>query len=205
MSASLENTTMALLRAAKAGDTRATSRLLERYRDRLLQVVSLLIGKRRSGLLEDEEDLVQDTLLEAFQGLASFTPSSDGALLHWLARIAENNLRDAARRQKALKRGEGRVRPRADLSSAFLRSSIFPGREPTPSEVAMGHELAQRAEAVLVGFPERERRVFVMRRLCEVPFEQIAAELGLASAAVARSLYSRLMARLLARLSDPPD
>jgi RNA polymerase sigma factor (sigma-70 family) len=202
MATPTENTTLILLRAAQAGDADATNRLFERYRDRLLQVVSLQLGKRRSALLEDEEDIVQDTLLKAFQNLGSFTPRSDGALLHWLARLAENNLRDAVRRERAQKRGEGRVRPRADLSSAFLMSSIFSSGEPSPSQVAAAGELAEKVETLLIELPERERRAFVMRCLCAASFEEVAAELGLGSAATARSFYSRMMARLLAELPD---
>ena len=148
MPGSPDDTTLVLLRAAQAGDARATNQLFERYRDRLLQVVSLLLGKRRSWLLEDEEDLVQDTLLKAFQNLGGFTPNSEGALLHWLSRMAENNLRDAVRRQRSLKRGEGRVRPRVDFSSAFLMSSIYPGGEPTPSQVAERNELVEQVDRV---------------------------------------------------------
>ena len=199
-----DDTTLLLLRAAQAGDAQANNRLFARHRDRLLQIVSLLVGKRRSGLLEDEEDIVQDTLLKAFRTLGSFTPRSEGAFIHWLSKLAENNLRDAVRRERAQKRGEGRVRPRADLSSAFLMSSIFPGREPSPSEVAVSLELVEQAETLLIELPERERRLFVMRRMCDASYESIAVELGLASAATARSLYSRLMARLLAQLSDRP-
>jgi RNA polymerase sigma-70 factor (ECF subfamily) len=202
MAAAPEDTTLVLLRAAQAGDALATNRLFERYRDRLLQVVSLLVGKRRSGLLEDEEDLVQDTLLKAFQNLGSFTPQSEGALLHWLSRLAENNLRDAVRREGAQKRGEGRVRRRADLSSAFLMSSVFPGGGPTPSQVAAGHELADQVEELLLALPERDRRLFVLRRLCDLSFDEIAAEMDLGSPATIRSLYSRLMARLVAQLPD---
>jgi len=198
-----DEASLALLRAAQAGDAGATNRLFERYRDRLLQVVSLLIGKRRAGLLEDEEDIVQDALLKAFQNLGSFTPRSEGSLLHWLSKLAENDLCDAVRRERAMKRGDGRVRPRADLSSAFLVTSMFPGDEPTPSQVAAAGELAEQVEGLLLELPERERRAFVMRRLCGTSFEEIAAELGLASAATARSFYSRLMARLVARLPDP--
>ena len=195
---------MILLGAAQAGDGEAVNRLFERYRDRLLQVVSLLLGKRRSGLLEDEEDVVQETLLKAFRNLGSFTPNSEGSLLHWLSKLAENSIRDLARRQRAQKRGEGRVRPRADLSSAFLMSSIFAGHEPTPSAVAVGHELAARVEELLIGLPERDRRAFVMRALCNAPLEEIADELGMSSAAAARVFYSRLMARLVSLLPDPP-
>jgi len=196
--------TLLQLRAAQAGDRDAAEQLFTRYRDRLLQVVSLLLGRRRSGLLEDEEDIVQDTLLKAFQNLGSFTPRSEGTLLHWLARLAENSLRDAVRREHAQKRGEGRVRPRVDLSSAFLMSSIFPGREPTPSQVAQEHELVLQVESLLLALPERERRLFVLRRLCDLSFEEIGAELDLGSPATIRSLYSRMMTRLVAQLPDLP-
>ena len=80
---------------------------------------------------------------------------------------------------------------------------MFPGDEPTPSQVASRNELASQVETLLLELPERERRAFVLRRLCGTSFEEIAAELGLASAATARSFYSRLMARLLAKLPDP--
>jgi RNA polymerase sigma factor (sigma-70 family) len=117
--------------------------------------------------------------------------------------MAENNLRDAVRREQAQKRGEGRVRPRADPPSAFLVSSVFPGGGPTPSQVAAGHELAEQVEELLVALPERERRLFVLRRLCELSFEEIAAEMEeLGSPATIRSLYSRLMARLVAQLPE---
>jgi RNA polymerase sigma factor (sigma-70 family) len=203
MSESAHDTTMLLLRAAQAGDGPATNQLFERYRDRLLQIVSLLLAKRRGGLLEDEEDIVQDTLLKAFQNLGSFTPRSQGSLLHWLAKLAENNLRDARRREQTEKRGAGRVRSPASLGSSLLISSIFPGREPSPSQVARGAELALQLESLLISLPESKRRVFVLRQLCNVGFDEIAAELGLGGAASARSLYSRTMTELSARFPGP--
>jgi len=190
------------LRAAQAGDRAAAEQLLTRYRDRLLQIVSLLMARRRGDLLEDEEDIVQDTLLEAFLNLEGFEPRSEGAFLHWLARIAENKLRDSVRRQERLKRGGGRVRPRADLSAAFLLSSLVPGKEPTPSQAAGAQELTERVESALIALPERERRVFVLRRLCGLSNEEVAAELGLGGASSARSLYSRTLARLSSLLPE---
>jgi RNA polymerase sigma-70 factor (ECF subfamily) len=198
------NTTLILLRAAQAGEVQAMDQLLERYRDRLLQVVALLLGRRRSGLLEDAEDLVQDTLLDAFHDLRSFTPRTEGAFLHWLSKLAANNLRDAVRRGNAQRRGGGRVRPRADLSTAFLVRSVFPGTEPSPSQVAERNELYEQLEALLIALPEHERRAFVMRRLCDASYDEVATELGLANAASARALYSRTMTRVLAQLPDSP-
>ena len=43
----------------------------------------------------------------------------------------------------------------------FLLSSLFAGREATPSQVAGAHELSERVESALIALPERERRVFV--------------------------------------------
>ena len=47
-----------------------------------------------------------------------------------------------------------------------------------------------------------ERRGFVMRRLCDLTFEEIAGELDLAGAASARALYSRVLTHLSERLPD---
>jgi RNA polymerase sigma-70 factor (ECF subfamily) len=194
--------TLVELRAAQAGDRAAAEQLFARYRDRLLEVVSLLRAKRRRDLLEDEEDIVQESLLAAFLNLEEFEPRSEGAFLHWLTRIAENKLRDALQRRQTLKRGEGRVRLRADLPESFLLSSLFPGREATPSQVAGTQELADRVESAVIALPDRERRVFVMRRLCGLSFEELSEELGLGGAASARKLYSRVLAHLSARLPD---
>ena len=193
------------LRAAQAGDREALERLFTRYRDRVLQVVSILLARRRTDLSWDEEDVVQDTLLEAFRSLEEFEPRSAGAFLHWLSRLAENNLRDAVRRQRARKRGGGRVRPMADLSGSYLVSSVLSGRAPAPSEAARSNELLERIESALIALPERERRVFVMRKLCGLPYEQIARELGLQAESSASSLYSRVLAQLSSRLSGPPE
>ena len=195
--------TLLELRAAQSGDREAAERLFARYSDRLLEVVSLLLARRRGELLEDEEDIVQESLLDAFQHLGDFEPRSEGAFLHWLSRIAENNLREAARREQTLKRGEGRVRRRADLSGSLLVSSLFPGHEPTPSQAAGSRELAERIEAVVIALPEQERRAFVLRKLCNLSFEEIAGELGQGTAASVRKLYSRALAHLGTRLPDP--
>jgi len=194
--------TLLQLRAAQAGDSEAAQQLFARYRERLLQVVCLLRAKLVRDLAEDEEDIVQDALLAAFRKLDGFEPRSEGAFLHWLSKLAENRLRDTYRRQRTRKRGEGRERAFADLSGSVLISSLFPGKEPAPSELARANELGERIEAAVIALPERERRAFVMRRMCGLPFEQIADELGLATAGSARKCYSRLLANLSARLPE---
>ena len=61
-------------------------------------------------------------------------------------------------------------------------------------------ELVERIELAVISLPERERRAFVMRRLCELSFEEIAVELELGGASSARSLYARALGRLSSRI-----
>lgn len=195
------NETLVLLEAAQAGDAGAADRLLGRYRGRVLQIVSLRLRRRRGDLLHLEEDIVQETLLDAFQGLQSFEPHGEAGFLHWLAKLAENNIHDAGRRAAAEKRGGGCVRPMADLGeSGGLSSSIFPGKEPTPSQWAEGQEREEWLESALLALPDRQRRVIELRRLCGLSFAEVAKELDLASESSARSLFSRAMAELSTHL-----
>src|ERR671917_1637558 len=84
-----------LISRARAGDGEAFRELTEPYR-RELQVHCY----RMLGSLQDAEDLLQDTLLAAWQGLGAF--EGRASIRTWLYRIATNRclnaLRSATRR-----------------------------------------------------------------------------------------------------------
>jgi RNA polymerase sigma-70 factor, ECF subfamily len=85
----------ALFAAAKAGDEESFRRLLDQYRGELQVHCYRILGSA-----EDAEDALQETLLSAWQGLASF--EGRASLRTWLYRIATsrclNALRSASRR-----------------------------------------------------------------------------------------------------------
>ena len=80
-----------MLRRARAGDEQAFRALTDPYR-RELQVHCY----RMTGSLTDAEDMLQETLLAAWRGLAGFQERS--SLRSWLYRIATNQCLNALRR-----------------------------------------------------------------------------------------------------------
>src|SRR5262245_65711560 len=80
----------AVLEHARAGDERAFRELTDPYR-RELQVHCY----RMTGSLTDAEDMLQETLLAAWRGLAGFRERS--SLRSWLYRIATNQCLNAVR------------------------------------------------------------------------------------------------------------
>ena len=79
-----------LLAQAQAGDGDAFAQLIDPYR-RELQVHCY----RFLGSVQDAEDALQDTLLSAWQGLASF--EGRASVRTWLYRVATSRCLDALR------------------------------------------------------------------------------------------------------------
>jgi RNA polymerase sigma-70 factor (ECF subfamily) len=83
-----------LLARHVAGDTAAFGELVGRHRDRLWAVALRTLGDR-----EDAADAVQDALLSAYRGAASFRGGA--AVTTWLHRIVVNACIDLVRRRAA--------------------------------------------------------------------------------------------------------
>jgi len=82
------------VRLAQAGDKRAFEALVVKYQRRIARHVARYV--RRAA---DVEDVVQDTFIRAYRGLASFR--GDSAFYSWLYRIATNVALSALARNPA--------------------------------------------------------------------------------------------------------
>src|SRR5512140_2763440 len=85
----------ALLRRAREGTPEALEMLYERVAPRLLAFVRLRLGRTLRAQLESR-DILQATLLKSFEHLHEFEQSDSASLMAWLARIAENEIRERA-------------------------------------------------------------------------------------------------------------
>ena len=183
----------ALVLAAQAGDQAAFETLVGAYRRELLVHCYRMLGS-----LSDAEDLVQETLLRAWEKRATLTsPQSYRA---WLYRIATNlclnRLRSVARRSLPEE-----IYPPSDPSSPAPKRVQEPvWLEPFPDELLVDpqsdpEDQALRQEQISLAFlvalqhltPAR-RAVLLLREVLEWPASEVAEWLDLSVPAVNSAL-----------------
>ncbi len=164
----------ALLEASTRGDREAFQRLAEPYR-RELQ----LHCYRMLGSLQDAEDLVQETFLRAWRGLAGF--KGDASFRSWLYRIATNVCLTALAKRASARRAlpETQAPPAAsDQMPEGAPATEIAWLEPYPDAALEGiaddapgpdaryelHEAVQLAfVAAIQLLPPRQRAVLLLR------------------------------------------
>ena len=184
-------TTVHLVYSAQKGDRVALECLFGRYLPRVRRIVALRLGCALAEF-SDAEDIVQETLLNAFKHLDSFVETTEGSFRNWLAKCVENRIRDSFRKAKTKKRGEGKERRFGDLGNDRLSSTIFAGREPTPSQLAMRGELEEQIEAALLEMNDRYREIIILRRLCGLSYQEISAILRITVGAARKACHLAL-------------
>lgn len=200
----LDPPTLSLIARARSGDRDAAAELCERYAPRVRGLAALRLGSTLVDMW-DCEDVVQETLLAAMRGLDGFRPGSDGRFVAWLASIVESRIQDARRSGRARKRGGGAVQRRADLGITTLSSLVGGDPARSPSDVAASAEIDGRLERALLALGSPMREVVYHKLVLEMEHDEIAAELGLASADSSRALMHKALARLRERLDDPRE
>ncbi len=183
---------------AQGGDLAALRELLWSYRERLQRAVSIRTGARLRAFLE-ADDLLQDAYLLAMRKLGDLQLTSHAAILLWLARIAESQVRSKldyflGRREpeeaRALRLGDpsrgvteialsGTASPRAALRAEFERLVDSYVEQLEPSEL---------------------REVLLLRDYFGADWEAIRAALGRDGVEEVRSLYRQAQEKLRRRL-----
>jgi RNA polymerase sigma-70 factor (ECF subfamily) len=187
------STQTALVFAAQAGDQKAFEALVSAYQRELLVHCYRLLGS-----FHDAEDLVQETLLRAWEKRATLT--SPGAYRAWLYRIATNLCLD--RHRSATRRSlPPETHPMSDSNGPVpphLRESIW--LEPFPDELLADEdsdpqERALSRERISLAFRMAlqhltpvQRAVLLLREVLEWEAREVAEWLNLSVPAVNSSL-----------------
>ncbi len=173
---------------------------LERFRDYLKLLARLQLGDCSPGRV-DPSDIVQQTLMEAFEKRDQFNGSTSSEQAAWLRRILARNVADVFRAQGRLKRDVTRERSlemELDQSSARLGNWLAL-EQPSPSEHAQRHEQAILLADALARLPEHQREALVLHYWQGRSLAEIGASLDRSTSSVA-GLLKRGLKHLRAEL-----
>lgn len=181
-------TTLDLLARVRADDAAALDQLISRYLPELRRWTSgRLPGWARKAA--DTDDLVQETLIKAFQKLKEFDYRGEGALLAYLRQAILNRIRSEIR--------SARRRPPGEPITEAIEAA-----GPSPLEAAIGADAVEDYEAALARLRSEDREAIVARIELGLTYAEIAAVLLKPSADAARMTVTRALVRLAAELRD---
>lgn len=176
-----------LLLQAGEGDRTAMSQVLLLHYDSL----QLHIARRISGDLEHlvaADDILQQTMIQAAQGIRRFKPRHEGAFLAWLKTIADNLIRDMQRKKRRERRAPSHDGRDQGSSWAALVEKIA-GDGSTPSVKTQQFDNARRLRVALSALPDEYRRVIERYYLEEQSLDEIARSLGCTKGSVRAMCY----------------
>jgi RNA polymerase sigma-70 factor (ECF subfamily) len=124
---------------------------------------------------EDANDVLQNTFIKAWQGIASF--HGDSKLLTWLSRIAINESLDFLRRQKNI------VTLSADDTESGVANMLM------ADDYFDGDETEAQLQEAIATLPEVQRTVFLLRYYDDMKYSDISSMLGTSEGALKASYH----------------
>ena len=164
-----------LMRAIQKGDMVAFSQMVDRYKDRLMNVIGRMLSSK-----EEAEDVVQETFVRVHQHRQSF--NFKHCFSTWIYTIALNLARNELRKRRKFK---------------FYDITEMQGNE---VEFAVDPKLPSRLPQVLDKaireLPEKYKLAFILRDVQEMPYDEVAKVLSVPLGTVkSRVNRARLMLR----------
>jgi RNA polymerase sigma-70 factor (ECF subfamily) len=156
-----------LVARSKNGELEAFSCLVERYRNRIVNLAWQLLGNR-----DDAEDAAQETFLLAFERLSDFRGESQFST--WLYRIAINICKMKMRQRKPVEPLPEDYEPIEEFDRREVESRIL---------------LKRQIDEVLARLPEPLRLVLILREMHELSYEEIAQTLSIPVGTVRSRLF----------------
>jgi RNA polymerase sigma-70 factor (ECF subfamily) len=184
--------TRELFERARTGSDADQNAFFDRAARKLLPLIRLRMGRTLRSEVESR-DILQAVLLKSLNRLDQV--KDPAAVMGWLARIAENEIRDRADYGSRQRRDAARRVPLDDQAvevPALVRQAL--------SQVILD-ERAKKLELALEALPDAQREIIVLRMFEELGFVEIGRRIGKSEDA-SRMAFARAMAALTLGMSD---
>lgn len=183
--------TARLFEQAQRGSNDALDALYRRCAGKLLPFIRIKMGRALRAEVESA-DILQAVLLKSFTRLSQL--QDPAAVMAWLSRIAEHEIRDRVDYAHRQRRDAQRRVPLDDA-----RELPSPVRQAL--SLAIANEESERIERALEALPDGQREAIVLRKFEELTFPEMAVRLGKSEDAC-RMMFARAMASLTLQLRD---
>lgn len=192
---------LALVERCKTGDRGALAELVRTYQARLFTVCLRMMGDR-----ELAADMTQDALLKILTKVSTFDGRS--AFSTWAITITMNVCRSKLRSEKLRRHASlDAMAEGTDAQPSGRREGASAGganlaqtREPSASSSVEGHDDVERVRAALMDLDPEDRALLILADNQNLPYERIAAVLGVAVGTIKSRLH-----RARAALRDAVD
>jgi RNA polymerase sigma-70 factor (ECF subfamily) len=172
----------------KAGSMEAMEKIVERYEKRIFT-----FGLKMCGHLQDAEDIVQETFLNAFRYLGRFREETK--LKNWLFKIAARACIRKRRKKKCEPDYEISLESFVHEDGSDIKYEI-PDLSEDPSDNILHAELKQVIDAAIQSLPHKYRLVFNLRDTEGFSTEETSEILGISVQSVKTRLHrARLFLR----------
>jgi RNA polymerase sigma-70 factor, ECF subfamily len=167
-----------LIRMAQGGSREAFDLIAARFREPLQLKIRSVLGPLLRGKVE-VEDLLQVTLLEAYQAIGQFRGPKDSSFRSWLLTIAQHVVQEQGRRLQAKKAIQAHEVPFAkqvgtDGREWGGRGEALADSGPSPSEMLRGKERLERIKSAIRSLSRDHRRVLIFLFIDRLPVREVA-------------------------------
>jgi RNA polymerase sigma-70 factor (ECF subfamily) len=189
-----------LLSQARAGDTAALDRLFGLCRNFVGVVAQAQVDSWLRAKV-DASDLVQQSLLEAYQGFGGFHGGTEAEWLAWLKRIVGRNAADFVRHYQGAAKRQASREVALESPTGFPVATPAGGSQETPSRELIKRERELAVADALAHLPADYQEVIRLRNFQRLPFDEVARRMD-RSRPAAQMLWLRAIQRLKDELAE---
>ena len=153
----------ALMLQFASGETAAFERLFDRYERRVFGFIRRYINDDHVA-----RELSQETFMRVIGSAKRYTPTAQFST--WVLRIARNLCTDHARRKRPEKERVDRFNE--DSGSVVSR---LPAKSGDADKALLNQEIRARLESAINKLPDKQREVFIMNKVLNLSFREIAS------------------------------